>query len=65
MAGIVDRFTAAGLRCFGPTQAAARLEGSKSFSKDFLARHGIPTAAYAAFRDVLVPGEPAQSTLQG
>jgi phosphoribosylamine--glycine ligase len=51
VAGVVDRFSAAGLRCFGPTQAAARLEGSKSFSKDFLARHGIPTAAYATFTD--------------
>jgi phosphoribosylamine---glycine ligase len=52
VAGVVDRFTAAGLRCFGPTQAAAQLEGSKSFSKDFLARHGIPTAHYAVFTDV-------------
>jgi phosphoribosylamine--glycine ligase len=51
VAGVVDRFSAAGLRCFGPTLAAARLEGSKSFSKDFLARHGIPTAAYATFTD--------------
>jgi len=51
VAGVVDRFSAAGLRCFGPTRAAARLEGSKSFSKDFLARHGIPTAAYATFTD--------------
>ncbi len=51
VAGVVDRFSAAGLHCFGPTQAAARLEGSKSFSKDFLARHGIPTAAYATFTD--------------
>jgi phosphoribosylamine---glycine ligase len=52
VAGVVDRFTAAGLRCFGPTRAAAQLEGSKSFSKDFLARHGIPTARYAAFTRV-------------
>ena len=52
VAGIVDRFNAAGLRCFGPTRAAARLEGSKTFSKDFLARHAIPTAAYASFSDV-------------
>ena len=51
VAGVVDRFSAAGLRCFGPSQAAARLEGSKTFSKDFLARHGIPTAAYATFTD--------------
>src|SRR3569832_1696374 len=41
--GVVDRFRAAQLRCFGPTQAAAQLEGSKAFAKDFLARHGIPT----------------------
>ena len=52
VAGVVDRFAAAGLRCFGPTQAAAQLEGSKTFSKDFLARHGIPTARYAAFTRV-------------
>ncbi|QSA96070.1 phosphoribosylamine--glycine ligase [Methylococcus sp. EFPC2] len=44
--GIVDEFRAAGLRCFGPTKAAAQLEGSKAYCKDFLARHGIPTAAY-------------------
>ncbi len=49
VAGVVDRFRAAGLACFGPTAAAARLEGSKAFSKDFLARHGIPTASYATF----------------
>ena len=46
VAGIVDRFSAAGLPCFGPTAAAAQLEGSKAFAKDFMARHGIPTAAY-------------------
>jgi phosphoribosylamine---glycine ligase len=50
--GIVDRFEAAGLRCFGPKRAAARLEGSKSFAKDFLTRHGIPTAAWARFDDL-------------
>ena len=50
--GVVDRFRAAGLRCFGPTQAAAQLEGSKAFAKDFLARHKIPTAAYGNFTDV-------------
>jgi len=49
VAGIVDAFQAAGLRCFGPSRLAARLEGSKSFSKDFLQRHGIPTAAYRSF----------------
>ena len=47
--GVVDRFEAAGLRCFGPKAAAARLEGSKAFTKAFLARHGIPTAAYRTF----------------
>jgi phosphoribosylamine--glycine ligase len=50
--GIVDRFSAAGLACFGPMAAAARLEGSKSFAKDFMARHGIPTAAYGQFTEV-------------
>jgi phosphoribosylamine---glycine ligase len=50
--GIVDRFRAAGRRIFGPTQAAAQLEGSKAFTKDFLARHKIPTAAYGNFTDV-------------
>ncbi|MEP6886188.1 MAG: phosphoribosylamine--glycine ligase [Gammaproteobacteria bacterium] len=49
VAGIVDRFTAAGRACFGPSRAAARLEGSKAFTKDFLKRHGIPTASYATF----------------
>ena len=51
-AGIVDRFTEAGLRCFGPNAAAAELEASKAFTKDFLARHDIPTAAYAVFTEV-------------
>jgi len=51
VAGLVDRFRAANLRVFGPTAAAAQLEGSKSFAKDFLARHGIPTAHYAVFTD--------------
>ena len=50
--GVVDKFKAAGLRCFGPTKAAAQLEGSKAFTKDFLARHKIPTAAYGNFTDV-------------
>ncbi|HEY4645325.1 MAG TPA: phosphoribosylamine--glycine ligase [Steroidobacteraceae bacterium] len=49
VAGVVDRFTAAGLPCFGPSQAAARLEGSKAFTKDFLRRHRIPTAASRTF----------------
>ena len=52
VAGIVDDFTAAGLPCFGPSKAAAQLEGSKAFSKDFLQRHGIPTAAHATFTDI-------------
>ena len=47
--GIVDAFQAAGLPCFGPTRDCARLEGSKAFTKEFLARHRIPTAAYARF----------------
>ncbi len=47
--GVVDRFKEAGLRCFGPTQAAARLEGSKAYAKEFLARHRIPTAASRTF----------------
>ena len=50
--GVVDRFRAAGLRIFGPTQGAAQLEGSKAFTKDFLARHKIPTAAYGNFTDL-------------
>ncbi|HUJ52634.1 MAG TPA: phosphoribosylamine--glycine ligase [Steroidobacteraceae bacterium] len=49
VAGIVDAFAAAGLKCFGPRQAAARLEGSKAFAKEFLRRHGIPTARSATF----------------
>ena len=48
-AGIVDRFAEAGLRAFGPSAAAARLESSKAFAKAHMARHGIPTAAYAEF----------------
>ncbi len=52
VAGIVDRFQEAGLRIFGPTAGAAQLEGSKAFSKDFFARHGIPTAAYANFTEI-------------
>ncbi|HEY1035797.1 MAG TPA: phosphoribosylamine--glycine ligase [Pseudoxanthomonas sp.] len=52
VAGVVDRFRLAGQRIFGPTAAAAQLEGSKAFAKDFLARHGIPTAFYAVHTDV-------------
>jgi phosphoribosylamine--glycine ligase len=47
--GIVDAFRSAGLRCFGPSKAAAQLEGSKAYSKEFLRRHAIPTAAYRSF----------------
>ena len=47
--GITDLFTLAGLKCFGPSQTAAQLEGSKAFSKNFLARHHIPTAGYRTF----------------
>jgi phosphoribosylamine--glycine ligase len=58
--GIADAFTAAGLRCFGPSRMAAQLEGSKSFTKDFLARHRIPTADYRTFTEI----EPAVTYLQ-
>jgi phosphoribosylamine--glycine ligase len=51
VAGIVDGLTAAGIKAFGPSKAAARLEGSKIFAKDFCVRHKIPTAAYARFAD--------------
>ncbi|GAA5172202.1 MULTISPECIES: phosphoribosylamine--glycine ligase [Halomonadaceae] len=59
VAGVVDRFRTAGLTIFGPTQAAAQLEGSKAFTKDFLARHAIPSAEYATFTAV----EPALAYL--
>ena len=49
--GVVDIFRARGLRIFGPTKAAAQLESSKAFAKDFMKRHGIPTAAYETFTD--------------
>jgi len=52
VAGITDRFTASGLKCFGPTASAARLEGSKAFTKDFLHRHAIPTGSYASFSEL-------------
>lgn len=51
VAGVVDRFQDRGLAIFGPNAGAAQLEGSKAFTKDFLVRHGIPTAAYEAFTD--------------
>ena len=50
--GLVDRFNELGLPCFGPTAAASQLEGSKAFTKDFMARHDIPTAAYANFTEL-------------
>ncbi|OKB64503.1 phosphoribosylamine--glycine ligase [Serratia marcescens] len=50
--GVVDAFQAAGLKIFGPSQAAAQLEGSKAFTKDFLARHNIPSAEYQNFTEV-------------
>ncbi len=50
--GVVDAFQKAGLPIFGPTEGAAQLEGSKAFTKDFLARHDIPTAAYANFTEI-------------
>src|SRR6202171_490015 len=49
--GVVDAFRRAGLKIFGPTQAAAQLESSKDFAKAFMARHGIPTAEYKSFTD--------------
>ena len=52
VAGVVDYFREHGLRCFGPSQNAAQLEGSKAFTKDFLHRHGIPTAKYRNFTDI-------------
>jgi len=52
VAGVVDRFNELGLPCFGPSAAAAQLEGSKAFTKDFLARHNIPTGAYQNFTDL-------------
>lgn len=58
--GLVDAFRSAGLKIFGPTRAAAQLEGSKTFSKDFLARHHIPTAQYQSFSEV----EPALAYLR-
>src|SRR5210317_296609 len=52
VAGVVDYFRGRGLPCFGPSKAAAQLEGSKSFTKDFLKRHKIPTASYQTFTEV-------------
>ena len=52
VAGVVDYFQERGLRCFGPRRGAAQLEGSKAFTKDFLARHAIPTGAYANFTEL-------------
>ena len=53
--GIVDYFAERGLACFGPSRAAAQLEGSKAFAKSFLQRHGIPTAASASFTELKPP----------
>ena len=60
VAGVVDLFRERGLKCYGPTAGAAQLEGSKAFTKDFLARHAIPTADYANFTEV----EPALAYLR-
>ena len=60
VAGVVDLFRERGLKCYGPTSGAAQLEGSKAFTKDFLARHQIPTADYANFTEV----EPALAYLR-
>jgi phosphoribosylamine--glycine ligase len=58
--GVVDYFAEQDLRCFGPSKGAAQLEGSKSFTKDFLARHNIPSAAYETFTEV----EPALAYIE-
>ena len=63
--GVVDRFQGAGLRIFGPSRAAAELEGSKAFTKDFLARHGIPTAAYGNFTDLDAALQGVSGTVSG
>jgi phosphoribosylamine--glycine ligase len=60
VAGVVDYFQARNLPCFGPSKGAAQLEGSKVFTKDFLARHNIPSAAYRSFTDI----EPALTYLR-
>lgn len=54
--GVVDVFAAHGLRIFGPSQAAARIEGSKAFAKDLMRKYGIPTAAYGVFNDAAAAG---------
>lgn len=61
VAGIADEFRAAGLACFGPSRAAAQLEGSKAFTKAFCERHGIPSARYRAFTEI----EPALAFVRG
>ena len=53
--GIVDEFASRGLRIIGPTKAAAQLEASKSFAKDFMSRHGVPTAKYVAATPPALP----------
>ena len=57
VAGCVDRFAEAGLRCFGPSKSAAQLEGSKSFTKAFLKKYGIPTGDYRAFDEIEAANE--------
>ncbi len=65
VAGIYDRFLGTGIRVFGPSKEGARLEGSKEFAKQFMARHGIPTAAYRSFTaDTLADGEAFLETLR-
>ena len=61
VAGLVDRLDAAGVKAFGPTAAAARLEGSKAFAKDLCARYGIPTAPYGRFTEL----EAAEAFIEG
>lgn len=58
--GVVDYFNEQGLRCFGPSKGASQLEGSKSFTKDFLARHNIPSSSYQTFTEI----EPALAYIQ-
>lgn len=63
--GLVDRLTAAGVLCYGPTAAAARLESSKAFAKDFMARHGIPTAGYRVFDSYTAASAHVESLADG
>ena len=68
-AGVVDCFKAAGLRIFGPTKAAARIESSKEFAKELMAKYGVPTAGFRAFTDyagalAYVQGRPLPAVLK-